>query len=154
MELTSLQSLMTDRLGGQQDEVAVVISMTSALADAVQDRDMEQAKVEELRAELDNLELQRNLNAQRQDRMLSQLEDALSISLVPLSTMFDAAGLDVDNLLANVRRNYSGTGGLSDEGAEALPEFDQRMQSVFGQLDEVASLQAAAASIPFTFPLL
>ena len=153
VEISSLQSLMTERLGGQQDEVAVVTSMTTALADAVQDRDMEQAKVAELRTELDNLELQRNLNAQRQDRMLTQLEDALSISLVPLSTMFDAAGLDIDSLLANVRQNYSGTGGLSDESAEALPEFDRRMQDIFGRLDEVSSLQAAASSIPFAFPL-
>ncbi|NOR61648.1 MAG: hypothetical protein GQ535_04025, partial [Rhodobacteraceae bacterium] len=83
-QLTTLQDLMTERLGGQQDEVAVVTSITSALADAVQARDMEQEKVEGLRAELDNLELQRNLNAQRQDRMLNQLEDALTVSMVPL----------------------------------------------------------------------
>ena len=152
-QLASLQSLMTTRLGGQQDEVAVVTSMTAALADAVQARDLEQEKVQELKAELDNLELQRNLNAQRQDRMLSQLEDALSVSLVPLSNMFEAAGLDIDSLLANVRQNYSGTGGLSDEEASALPEFDRRMQSIFGRLDEVSSLQAAAARIPFAFPL-
>ncbi len=152
-QLASLQNLMTERLGGQQDEVAVVTSMTSALAEAVQARDAEQQKVEELRAALDDLELQRNLAAQRQDRMLSQLEDALSVSLVPLSNMFEAAGLDVDALLANVRQNYSGTGGLSDEAAEAQPAFDQRMQDIFGRLDEVASLQAAAARVPFAFPL-
>ncbi len=153
IELASVQSLMTERLGGQQDEVAVVTSMTSALADAVQARDMELAKVDELRSELDDLELQRNLNAQRQDRMLSQLEDALSVSLVPLSTMFEAAGLDMDSLLANVRQNYSGTGGLSSEAAADAPEFDRRMQDIFGKLDEIASLQVAAARIPLTFPL-
>ncbi len=152
-QLASLQRLMTERVGGQQDEVAVVTSLTSALADAVQARDSEFEKVETLRADLDSLELQRNLNAQRQDRMLSQLEDALSISLVPLSNMFDAAGLDVDSLLANVRQNYSGTGGLSNEAADALPEFDRRMQDIFGRLDDIASLQAAAASVPFAFPL-
>jgi murein DD-endopeptidase MepM/ murein hydrolase activator NlpD len=144
---------MTERLGGQQDEVAVVTSITAALADAVQARDMEQGKVEDLRAELDNLELQRNLNAQRQDRMLNQLEDALTVSMVPLSNMFDAAGLDVDSLLANVRQNYSGTGGLSDEQADALPEFDSRIQGIMVQLDELASLNAAAARIPLVNPV-
>ena len=153
IELSTLQYLMTERLGGQQDELAVVTSMTSALAEAVQARDMEQEKVAELRAELDDLELQRNLNAQRQDRMLSQLEDALSVSLLPLSGMFEAAGLDMDSLLANVRQNYSGTGGLSDELAPDAPEFDRRMQDILGGLDEIASLQVAAARIPFTFPL-
>jgi len=153
IEITSLQSLMTERLGGQQDEIAVVTSMTAALADAVQARDMEQAKIAELRAELDNLELQRNLTAQRQDRLLGQLEDALSVSLVPLTNMFDAAGLDVDSLLANVRQNYSGTGGISNEAAEDLPEFDQRVQAIFARLDDVSSLNAAAASIPLASPL-
>ncbi len=152
-QLTSLQDLMTERLGGQQDEVAVVTSITAALADAVQARDMEQEKVEELRTELDNLELQRNLNAQRQDRMLNQLEDALTVSMVPLSNMFDAAGLDVDSLLANVRQNYSGTGGLSQERAESLPEFDTRVQGILGRLDELASLNAAASRIPLVNPV-
>ena len=152
-QLASLQDLMTDRLGGQQDEVAVVTSITAALADAVQARDIEQEKVGELRTELDNLELQRNLNAQRQDRMLNQLEDALTVSMVPLSNMFDAAGLDVDSLLANVRQNYSGTGGLSNERAEALPEFDIRVQGIMASLDELASLNAAASRIPLVNPL-
>lgn len=152
-QLAALQDLMTERLGGQQDEVAVVTSITSALADAVQARDMEQEKVEELRTELDNLELQRNLNAQRQNRMLNQLEDALTVSMVPLSNMFDAAGLDVDSLLANVRQNYSGTGGLSNERAEALPEFDTRVQGILAKLDELASLNAAASRIPLVNPV-
>lgn len=153
IQLSSLQDLMTERLGGQQDEVAVVTSITAALADAVQVRDMEQKKVEGLLAELDNLELQRNLNAQRQDRMLNQLEDALTVSMVPLSNMFDAAGLDVDSLLANVRQNYSGTGGLSNERAEALPEFDSRVQGILGTLDDLASLNAAASRIPLVNPV-
>ncbi len=153
IELASLEALMSERLGGQQDEVAIVTSMTNALADAVQARDAEQSRVAELRGELDSLELQRNLNAQRQDRMLSQLEDALSISLVPLKNMFESAGLDLDSLLANVRQNYSGIGGLSDESASANPEFDTRMRDIFTQLDEIASLQAVGARIPFAFPL-
>ncbi len=152
-QLASVQNLMTERLGGQQDEVAVVTSITAALADAVQARDLEQEKVEALRTELDNLELQRNLNAQRQDRMLSQLEDALTVSMVPLSSMFEAAGLDVNALLANVRQNFSGTGGLSDERAEALPAFDSRVQGIMAKLDELASLNAAAARIPLVNPL-
>ncbi len=152
-QLAALQELMTARLGGQADEVAVVTSMTEALAEAVQARDAEQQQVEELRTELDNLELQRNLNAQRQDRMLTQLEDALTVSMVPLSTMFEAAGLDVDALLANVRQNFSGTGGLSDERAEALPAFDSRVQGIMAKLDELASLNAAAARIPLVNPL-
>lgn len=153
VELASVQSLMTERLGGQMDEVAMITSMTSALADAVQARDIEQTRVAELRTELDGLELQRNLNAQRQDRMLSQLEDALSVSLVPLSNMFDAAGLDVDSLLANVRQNYAGTGGISNEAAQDLPEFDQRMQAIFARLDDVSSLNAAASRIPLAMPV-
>ncbi len=152
-QLSALQTLMTERLGGQQDEVAVVSSMTEALAQAVQARDMEQQNVKDLQANLDDMELQRNLNAQRQDRMLSQLEDALTVSMVPLSTMFTAAGLNVDSLLANVRQNFSGTGGLSNEPAAALPEFDQRVQGILAKLDDLGSLNAAAARIPLTMPV-
>lgn len=153
VQLTSLQNLMTERLGGQQDEVAVVTSITTALGEAVQARDAEQQKVAALQSQLDELELQRNLNAQRQDRMLSQLEDALTVSMLPLSNMFEAAGLDVDSLIANVRQNYSGTGGLSNERAEDLPEFDQRVQTILAKLDDLATLNAAASRVPLVLPV-
>lgn len=153
IELASVQSLMTARLGGQEDITATITTMTSALADAVQARDTVQADLETLTEEMVTIELQRELTAQRQDRMLTQLEGMIEMSLVPLSNMFDAAGLDVDSLLANVRLNYSGTGGLSEDLADPDDPRDARLIGLMEGLDRVAMLNIAASKLPLAMPL-
>ena len=50
---------------------------------------------------------------EKNDRIFSQLEDAVSLSLKPLDNIFESAGLDADRILTTVRRGYSGQGGLS-----------------------------------------
>ncbi len=154
IELASLRELMTSRLGGQSDVLATIETLTLALADVVETRDMVQADISTLKDQIDAMELQRQLSAQRQDRMLTQLEDAIEVSLVPLSNLFAAVGMDVDGILANVRQNYSGTGGISDEEVTgAINPTDRRIDQLLQGLDQVASLNLAVSSLPLAFPL-
>ncbi|MBL4807665.1 MAG: peptidoglycan DD-metalloendopeptidase family protein [Rhodobacteraceae bacterium] len=153
-ELASVRAVMTDRLGGQEDIVTTIETITSALADAVETRDTIQADIIALNEQISAMELQRELSAQRQDRMLTQLEDAIEVSLVPLAAMFDAAGLDVDSLLANVQQNFSGTGGLSAEMVAAgLSPRDQRIDQILRDLDHVAMMNIAASKMPLAMPV-
>ncbi len=152
-ELAAAQSLMVERLGGQDDVETTISVMTQALADAVEARDTIQADLDRLTEEIAANELQQELAAQRQDRLLSQLEGAIQMSLVPLSAMFDAAGMDVDALLANVRQNYSGTGGISAELAESDNPQDARMAAIFEGLDNLAMLNIAASEVPLAMPV-
>lgn len=97
------------------------------------------------------------LNAQRRDRMITQLEEAVLISFAPLERMLKRTGLDVDSLIANVRRNYSGSGGLG----EALDEVafvgmdapDLRLKVLMRDLDTVQIYNIAAAKLPFSMPV-
>ncbi|MCF6305560.1 MAG: DUF5930 domain-containing protein [Rhodobacteraceae bacterium] len=154
VELASLRELMTSRLGGQSDVLTTIEALTGALAGAVETRDMVQADIFALNEQIDAMELQRELTNQRQDRMLTQLEDAIEVSLVPLSTLFDAVGMDVDGILANVRQNYSGTGGISDEEVTGeIDPTDVRINQLLQGLDQVASLNMAASKLPLAMPL-
>lgn len=153
-DLASVRALMTQRLGGQEDVLTTIETLTSALADAVETRDTVQMDIVTLNDQIDAMELQRELSAQRQDRMLTQLEGAIEVSLVPLSRMFDAIGLDVDSILANVQQNYSGTGGLSDEvDASQLSPLDLRIDQLMIDLDQVAMLNIAASKLPLAMPV-
>ncbi len=153
-ELTSLRTLMTERLGGQGDILTTIEALTSALATAVEARDTVQADISTLNDQISMMELQRELSAQRQDRMLNQLEGAIEVSLVPLSRMFDSIGMDVDSILANVQQNYSGTGGLSDDVDEsALSPLDLRINELMIGLDNVAMLNLTASKLPLAMPV-
>ena len=153
-ELAAVRSLMTERLGGEADVLTTIETLTLALADAVETRDMAQTEIGALADQINAMELQQELTAQRQDRMLTQLEGAIEVSLVPLSTLFESIGMDVDSILANVQQNFSGTGGLSDDLDNSdLNPFDMRVDQVLNDLDRVAMLNIAASQLPLALPM-
>ena len=55
---------------------------------------------------VEDLILEAQLDAERNDRIFSQLEEAVTVSLEPLDKMFRKVGLDPDNLIEQVRRGY------------------------------------------------
>lgn len=135
-----------------------LLSMNDALSGAVQDRDMAIAEINNLEESIDLTAQQIRLDAQRRDRMITQLEEAVQVSLSPLETMFRRAGLDVDSLIANIRRNYSGSGGLghtalSDPSIEGVDAQDLRLLALMDSLDTVQIYNIAASQIPFTMPV-
>jgi murein DD-endopeptidase MepM/ murein hydrolase activator NlpD len=72
--------------------------------------------------------------------------------------MFRAAGMDPDDLLAQVRRGYSGEGGplspisLSTSNAAASPEAT-RANAILGGLDRMNLYRLATEKAPFVLPV-
>lgn len=134
-----------------------LLAMNSALSETLQTRDTSIAYTEELETQIAQTEQKIRLDAQRRDRMITQLEEAVQVSFSPLKTMFDRTGLDVDAMLANVRRNYSGSGGLS--GTLEATEFqgsdrqDLRLHTLMQSLDTVQLYNIMAAKIPLAMPV-
>jgi murein DD-endopeptidase MepM/ murein hydrolase activator NlpD len=80
------------------------------------------------------------------------------VSVEPLDKMFSAAGLNTENLLDQVRRGYSGTGGplnpiqFSTRGAE--PDADTlRVNGILTALDRINLYRLAAQKAPFVMPV-
>lgn len=153
---------MTDGNGPRESSetelTSTLMAMNSVLEDAVKTRDGSIAYTEELQMQIADTEQGIRLNAQRRDRMLGQLEDAVQMSFSPLERMFDNVGLDVDSLLANVRRNYSGSGGLGGtalftETLEGMDATDLRLQRLMQELDTVQMLNIAGTNIPMIMPV-
>ncbi len=148
-----LQAAVTDG-----DTESTLDFLTAALADTAQERDQQienAAKAETYAAEL---ELERKLMFERNDRIFEQLEDAVSLSLAPLDEMFKAAGMPTEQILNTVRRGYSGQGGplmpltFSTKGEE--PDADSlRANSILERMDRMNLYRIAAEKTPFSLPL-
>ena len=94
----------------------------------------------------------------RNDRIFTQLEEALTVSVEPLEKMFNEAGMSPDDLLDSVREGYSGQGGpltpiqLSTAGQAPFPE-ESRANAILKGLDTMNMYRIAAFKAPFDMPV-
>ena len=158
-KLAVLQLVLNEGLGGQSDVAATIDTIATALAETAARRDEYAAEAVALNERIVAIELENELNRQRQDRMLTQLDNAIQLTLVPLENMLKRVGLDVDQLLASVRRNYSGTGGLSSEFVNSAPDGSGvdpvalRVSAIMEDLDQIAMLNIAINTMPLGMPV-
>ncbi|MEO8530115.1 MAG: M23 family metallopeptidase [Deltaproteobacteria bacterium] len=161
---TQLQARI-DGAGSVSDPLTVIANndatldvMTDTLVGIAEERDTLAKSAAESEAYAETLVQEAKLMQEKNDRIFSQLEDAVTISVQPLDKMFAAAGMNVDDVLATVRKGYSGTGGpwnpitLSTMGDAADPE-SLRANGVLEQLDRMNMYRIAAEKAPFSMPL-
>ncbi|MSU89073.1 peptidoglycan DD-metalloendopeptidase family protein [Rhodobacteraceae bacterium 2CG4] len=156
-----LASLRTD-LGddaAQAGEMEVVLdAMSDMLQSAVRDRDTQREDMTRLRTQITAMKLRMEIAADRQERLIATLEDAVQVSFKPLEKLFEGTGLDVDSLLRKVSSEYSGIGGdgmvipASLAGGDE-PEANARLASLMAGMDRTNMMRIAATKIPFTMPV-
>ncbi|MEO9826520.1 MAG: M23 family metallopeptidase [Paracoccaceae bacterium] len=133
--------------------------MTAALGNLASERDDMSEYVDEAEIHLDRVALDQRLEAERNERIFAQIEDAVTTSLTPIDEMFDAVGLPTDSIIEQVRRSYSGQGGpltpftFSTSGDAEVDPLTTRANDVLAQLDAVNLYRIAAEKIPFSFPV-
>ena len=144
--------------GFESESNVTVDFLTEALSNTAQQRDTQIAIAAKAESDIRELEFERDLLFERNDRIFSQLEDAVSLSLTPLDKMFQAAGMSTDEILSTVRRGYSGQGGpmspLSFSTSGGDPDADSlRANSILERLDRMNLYRIAAEQMPFSLPL-
>ncbi|MFD0980832.1 DUF5930 domain-containing protein [Tropicimonas aquimaris] len=132
--------------------------LNAALERTATERD---SMAEEAAAALEEAEAaayERDLILDRNEKIFTQLEEALTVSVEPLEKMFKSAGLPPERLLDAVRRGYSGQGGpltpisFSTKGME--PSADEaRANTLLKGLDRMNLYRIAAEKAPFGMPL-
>lgn len=108
--------------------------------------------------EAENALFERDLILERNDKIFTQLEEALTVSVEPLEKMFTSAGLPPERLLNAVRKGYSGQGGpmtpISFSTKGLPPSADQaRANTLLQGLDRMNLYRIAAEKAPFGMPL-
>ncbi|ASP21603.1 murein DD-endopeptidase MepM [Antarctobacter heliothermus] len=138
---------------------ATVNLLTDALSRVAEERDQVIADAQlsliraaEMQAAIETLE-------DKNDRIFRQLEEAMTVSVVPLDKMFEKAGMDPDRILDEVRKGYSGQGGpltplsFSTKGDDAPSPDTLRANRILNQMDRLNLYRIAAQKAPFASPL-
>ena len=164
-QLAALEAKQNGQNGGKPDSVRAqeladtLRYITATLDTTAEERNFTteaaieaQAQFAELDARFQDMEL-------RTDQIFRQLEDAMTISVVPLDRMFRNAGVDTQRILSSVRRGYSGQGGALSPvrypvaEQQAIPEDVQRANRILEQLDRLSVYSIAAQKLPFSMPV-
>lgn len=133
--------------------------LTTALSDLAEEQTEMSAYVKEAETLLEEVALDQRLEAERNERIFTQIEDAVDASLTPIDEMFSAVGLPTDSILEQVRRSYSGQGGpltpiIFPRPKDAPPDpLTDRANQVIKELDRLNLYRIAAEKLPFGFPV-
>ncbi|MEO0916334.1 MAG: M23 family metallopeptidase [Pseudomonadota bacterium] len=142
-----------------EDLEATLGFMTAALGELAETRDEMSEYVSEAEQYLDRAAMDDKLEEQRNERIFSQIEEAVATSLTPIDEMFSAVGLPTDSIIEQVRRSYSGQGGpmtpivFSTSGDAEPDPLTNRANEVLGRLDALNLYRIAAEKLPFGFPV-
>jgi len=133
--------------------------LMSALGQTADEREAMRVLADDSARQAEHLALEYRLIQDRNNRIFTTLETAVSTSMEPMDNMFRAAGLDPDQVLRQVRAGYqtqaasltpisvSTSGTLDPQGDEA------RANSVLAALAEIDLYRIAAERTPFVMPV-
>ncbi len=159
-EAARRDATMSDTLATFSDSIANVIAA----------RDSATRRAETLNTRVAELEGEVGDWQNRQESLLAQIEDATHTSLDSLDSIFVDAKVDIDDILNQAARDYTGRGGLYepvlDEGADgrrsaidpaAVPaaadaEGEVRVAALMNDLERVSLMRVAIDRLPFGLP--
>ncbi|SFB81484.1 M23 family metallopeptidase [Tropicimonas isoalkanivorans] len=137
---------------------ATLAFLNEALERTAVERDDLAKEAELALEEAEAATFERDLILDRNDKIFTQLEEALTVSVEPLEKMFTKAGLPPEKLLNAVKKGYSGQGGpltpISFSTKGSAPSADEsRANLLLEGLDRMNLYRIAAERAPFGMPL-
>ena len=145
--------------GRMRDAEATLDYMSAALGDTATQRDAMEGAVKKA-TDRTALVMQEKTDLEaRNDKIFSQLEEAITVSVEPLEKMFRDAKLSPEDLLDAVRSGYNGQGGpltpinLSTRGNAGPSVEELRANAILKGLDEINLYRLAAFKAPFAMPV-
>ncbi len=154
----------TDRLAALEkgeaadaaDDAALAL-MTGALGDMAEERQALADQLARNEAELADLNLTLRLEGEKNDRIFSKLEDAVTVSMEPLDSLFAKVGLNPDNLIDTMRSRYDGKGGPLEPisystSGEASPET-ARANNILTHMQTLNLYNMAVDALPMAMPI-
>lgn len=148
-------SALSERLAEADTTLAY---LSSALAETAGRRDSLRAQVAAATEQIKTLELEAKLTQEHSDRIFSQLEDAVSVSMEPLDKMFQRVGMEPAALIDQMQ-GMGGQGGplmpiaLSTKGGPPDPD-SLRANTILAHMDRLNQYRIAAEQLPFVMPIV
>lgn len=141
-------------------ELQAALDIVSAeLNRAATDRSDAMRAAEDARRTAEALTIERDQIVARNDEILSQVEDAVTVSVKPLDQMFRSVGMNPDEVLSTIRRGYSGEGGplnpisYSSSGNAEITQREAKANEILITLDKMNSYRIAVEKMPLAMPV-
>jgi len=159
--LTELQDVSGNKssyLGASEELNKTLALISQELGASVDKREFLAAQAGEAVQRVQDLEFNAELAMLKNERIFSRLEDAVSVSLSPLERALNRSGINMDALINDVRKSYSGTGGplteltISSKGSVDNGE-SLRANNLLKALDRVNLLKIAGNKVPLSHPV-
>ncbi|MEJ6501727.1 MAG: DUF5930 domain-containing protein [Rhodobacterales bacterium] len=157
-ELQSVTGNVSTVSSAAEENGVTLDFLNSALETTVRERDdMAQAQLAML-DKVNDLKHDAKLTTERNQRIFSRLEEAVTVSISPLEKMFENIGLSTDKLLEDVKSGYSGTGGpltplaISTRG-KSEDATSIAANNLLEKMDKVNLLRIAAERTPIVMPV-
>jgi chromosome segregation ATPase len=147
-ELQKVTGKVTTASGAEAETEETLDYLNSALEKTVRERDQMTKDTELMAARVADMKHQAKLAEERNQRIFTRLEEAVTVSMSPLEKMFENVGVSTDKLLEDVKAGYSGTGGpltplaISTKG-EPEDEASLKANALLSELDKVNMLRIA-----------
>lgn len=144
----------------RNEEFSVALDIISGeLKQAADSRLKAERESAEAKKEVEEIAMERDRIVARQNEIFTEIEDALAVSTEPLDQVFRKVGLNSEDILRTIRRDYSGTGGpldtagVSTRGNANITEDEARAQEILISLDKITTYRIAMDKIPLAMPV-
>ena len=151
--LSNAQRVAEQRRSNLDDFVAT-------LETTAEERDDAQRRISDLTSEIAQVSADIEAIRTHQSRVMAQLEEATQTSLGELERTVAKTGVDVDSLVREIEKTYSGEGGpfiplahVAPAAASGFPVNEESVQAALEQLQRINSLRIAIEKTPLVKPL-
>ncbi|MBY8975789.1 peptidoglycan DD-metalloendopeptidase family protein [Rhodobacteraceae bacterium NNCM2] len=130
---------------------------TQKMNDVIDQRDTASVMSNSLSEEVAALQTEIARWEGRQERVISQLEEAARTSMSALEKVFEGTNINLDRILAATKRDYTGSGGPFEPvilgTSQAEEEEDIRVAALMTDLERINLMRIAAERLPFGKPV-
>ncbi len=136
---------------------ATLATFTRTISGVIAARDAAAGRAGELDERIAGLEDQVDDWQERHETLLADIEEATGSSLEALGDVFVNADIDIEDILRQTRRDYSGRGGpfepiFGGHRSAAEPADGERVAALMNDLERIGLMRVAIDRLPFGAP--
>lgn len=161
-EIIALRLALGDAQRSNAVAATTLDAFSATMNGVIEQRDVAASKAGKLDTRVATLETEIGQWKARQENLIAQLEDATRVSLASFDKLFKGSRVNVDKILKETKRDYTGRGGPldasdRDDDAEAIGrrgavDDSKRVASLMSDLERMSLMRVAVERLPFGVP--
>ena len=156
-EIVSLRLTLGEAERNRDVAATTLEAFSATIAGVIEERDFAATRATVLDSRVAKLETEIDGWKGRQENLLAQLEDATRTSLASFDKIFVGSDVNLDQILKQTKRDYTGRGGpigddFSADGRDAEEDNSERVAALMTDLERMSLMRVAIERLPFGVP--